>query len=346
MDRLPRVFLLGIFCLGLPACSKAPQPGEIATNAAAPLAGMPDANASPDQTVTAFFQAAQAGNKPVVAALLANETAKTNVPAELDSCRNSRFQVGQSDFITPENDRAHVACVLIDRDEKGNALEHDAVCGLVKLKDGWRILGLVPVEPPPPGLPDKDASPDMAIRIFLHAAQTGDKPLLAGMLSSVARVETALASITFQLDSYQNSKFEIGKFEYVTPQKDGAHVACVWIDRDEQGNEYKHDVIWVLRKEPAGWRIVGMITRPFPDKEPVVFDYEDIPSLVSAKEFIEKESNRRDAEQRQAAEKKSPAQRKPLTADASPPAGQAAPGKDDAPREAMKPSPSAGAKAQ
>jgi len=113
-------------------------------------------------------------------------------------------------------------------------------------------------------------------------------------------------------------------------------------------------VIWVLRKESAGWRVVGMITRPFADKDPVVFNYEDIPSLVAAKNFIEEESTRREAEEeRQAAQKKSDGDHpaaKPLTAST---AGQATDAKpndpavanrqpaknDSTPREAMKPQP-------
>jgi hypothetical protein len=192
-------------------------------------------------------------------------------------------------------------------------------------------------EPPPPGMPDKADSPDKTVSAFLKAAQTGDKPLLAALLSTIARAETAKNGINFQLDSYQNSKFEVGKYEFVTPEKDGAHVDCVWIDRDKEANEYKHDVIWVLRKEEGGWRIVGMITRPFPDKDPVVFNYEDIPSLVQAKNFIEAESNRREAEEeRQAAQKKPEGEHaaaKPLTASSGDQP------KDGVQREAMKPQP-------
>jgi len=197
----------------------------------------------------------------------------------------------------------------------------------------------VHVDPPPPGMPNKDALPDVAVSTFLKAAQAGNKPLLEALLSTVARTETAKNNITFQVDSYQNSKFDVGKYEYVTPEKDGAHVACVWIDRDEKGNEYKHDVIWVLRKEEGGWRIVGMITRPFADKDPVVFNYEDIPSLVQAKNFIQEESERREAEaeRQQATPKKpegEPAAAKALTASSS-----SDPQKDGVAREAMKPQP-------
>jgi hypothetical protein len=190
------------------------------------------------------------------------------------------------------------------------------------------------VEPPPPGMPDKADSPDKTVVAFLKAAQTGNKPLLTALLSTTARAETAKNNINFELDSYQNSKFTVGKYEFVTPEKDGAHVACLWIDRDNDGTEYKHDVIWVLRKEEGGWRLVGMITRPFPDKGAVIFNYEDIPSLERAKNFIETESQRRmQEEQRQAAAKQSPGDKVSTPAT---PANAADQSKSGVQREAMK----------
>ncbi len=336
MDRLRGIFVVGLLLLTVPACSKSPQTTETTVATPATLTGLPDKDASPDKFVTALLTAAQTGNKATVMALLSSNTpdaARSNIAAALDSCRNSKFEVGHWEMISDANDRAHVACTLIDQDEKGAEMRHDVVCGLAKENGSWRVVGMVPVEPPPPGMPDKDTPPDKTVSAFLKAAQAGNSEMLAAMLSSVARVETALNNITFQPDSYKNSRFEIGRFEYITPQKDGAHVACKWIDRDEQGTELKHDVIWVLRKEAAGWRIVGMITRPFPDKQAVIFDYEDIPSLVAAKNFIEVESNRRDAEQQKQA-----SQKKPLTASSTDPkTGVQAPA-SNVEREAMKPS--------
>ena len=134
MDRLPRILLLGLLLLSVPACSKAPQTAESA-NGQSPLTGMPDKDATPDKFVTALLTAAQSGNKPTVMALLSSrttDTAKTNIANALDSCQNSKFEVGHWEIISAENDRAHVACTLVDHDEKGNEFRHDVVCGLVK----------------------------------------------------------------------------------------------------------------------------------------------------------------------------------------------------------------------
>jgi len=196
----------------------------------------------------------------------------------------------------------------------------------------------VHADPPPPGCPTRMLHPTRPSAPFSRRPRPATSR--CSKLCSRPSPGRKLPKTTSPSKSIRTrtTKFEVGKFEYVTPEKDGAHVACVWIDRDEKGTEYKHDVIWVLRKEDGGWRIVGMITRPFPDKDPVVFNYEDIPSLVQAKNFIQTESERREAEaQRQQAEPKKPdgehAATKALTANSSDQP------KDGVQREAMKPQP-------
>ena len=75
MDRLIGLFVLGLLLVAVPACSKAPQTAESATQATAaahvdpPPPGMPDKDALPDKTVSAFLKAAQTGDKPLLSAL-------------------------------------------------------------------------------------------------------------------------------------------------------------------------------------------------------------------------------------------------------------------------------------
>ncbi len=159
-----------------------------------------------------------------------------------------------------------------------------------------------------------EATPDMAVKEFLTAARAGDQKKLTLLLSKASQEQAAKNNVNFELDSYQNATFEVGEFEYLTKEKDSAHVGCKWTDRDTDGSEYTHPVVWVLRKEDSAWRIAGMILRPFPDKPPVVLNYEDMKALAEAKEYIEHESQRRmQEEQQQAAQ--------PLTAGGQPAAG-------------------------
>lgn len=142
----------------------------------------------------------------------------------------------------------------------------------------------------------KAETPDKVVIKFLEAARTGDQKRLAEFMTAAARDQTAKHSINFELESYQNASFEVGKYEFLTPEKDTAHVACKWTDRDADGATFSHDVLWVLRKEDdEGWRVAGMITRPFPDLPPVAFNYESFPELMEAKRAVEQEYQRRDA---------------------------------------------------
>jgi hypothetical protein len=160
-----------------------------------------------------------------------------------------------------------------------------------------------------------DATPDQAVKEFLSAARSGDQKRLTLLLSKASQEQAAKNNVNFELDSYQNATFEVGEFEYVTKEKDSARVGCKWTDRDTDGSEYTHPVVWVLRKEDSAWRIAGMILRPFPDKPPVVLNYEDMKALAEAKEYIEHESQRRMQEEQQQAAR-------PLTAGGQPAAGQ------------------------
>ena len=119
------------------------------------------------------------------------------------------------------------------------------------------------------------------------------------------------------MDAYQNASFQLEQYEYLSDAKDGAHVSCKWTDRYSDGSEETHDVIWVLRREGTGWRVAGMIIRPFPDKPPVSLNYEDMKALAEAKEFIEQESQRREKAQQQ-----QPPAGQPLTAQQQSPTQQ------------------------
>ncbi len=136
-------------------------------------------------------------------------------------------------------------------------------------------------------------TPDKAVIQFLQAAKAGDQHRLATLMTEKAREVTEKHNVNFELETYRDASFDVGEYEYLTPDKDSAHVACKWTDRDAEGEAFTHDVIWVLRKEDEGWRVAGMITRPFPDEQPVAFDYEDFRALMEAKTSVDREMERR-----------------------------------------------------
>ncbi len=170
-----------------------------------------------------------------------------------------------------------------------------------------------------------DDSPDKAVHDFLSAAQAGDQKRLSGLLTTAAQTEAQKNGVNFELDSYQNASFQLEQYEFLNEAKDSAHVSCKWTDRYQDGTEVTHDVIWVVRHEDAGWRVAGMIIRPFPDKPPVALNYEDFKALAEAKDFIEQEAMRREKSAAPQQQPQSTAE-KPLTAQQPGPTQQLIPG--------------------
>jgi hypothetical protein len=195
---------------------------------------------------------------------------------------------------------AGLACSKSEGPEQGEVKRGEHLTDATHLSSGYEKFGGSESSAKAPAASHgKAETPDKVVKEFLSAAKSGDQQKLSQLLSATARKETHDHGIDFELDSYKDATFEIGSFEYLTKEKNTAHVACKWTDHDETGS-FTHDVIWVLRKEEAGWRVVGMITRPFPDQPPVAFNYENVDELMQTKANIEQEVKRRaEAEERE-----------------------------------------------
>jgi hypothetical protein len=77
---------------------------------------------------------------------------------------------------------------------------------------------------------------------------------------------------SFAPPASDRAKFTIGKVEYIGD--DGARVASTWSDVGENDQMTSDKYAWVLRKEPEGWRIVGVAA--FIDgSEPLTLNFED-----------------------------------------------------------------------
>ncbi len=122
---------------------------------------------------------------------------------------------------------------------------------------------------------DLGETPDKAVAQFLEAVRSGNDDTAAALLTPLAQQKTAEEGLAVAPPGRPTAKFTVGKFEFVTANKDGAHVLSNWSDVDENGQVRSDEIIWVLRKEAAGWRIVGSVMKVFPDKDPLVLNYED-----------------------------------------------------------------------
>jgi hypothetical protein len=169
----------------------------------------------------------------------------------------------------------------------------------------WHLIGLLLIQTAlgcghPAGTNSAGASnavsnvagetPDKAVSDFLEAVRIGNDEKATSMLTPLARKKTAEAEMDFAPPASPTAKYEVGEVEYITPEKDGAHVWCRWTDVvDDQGHTRTDELIWVLRKESEGWRIAGMLRKVFPDRPPLVLNFEDPEDALRKQQLLHEE---------------------------------------------------------
>ena len=129
-------------------------------------------------------------------------------------------------------------------------------------------------------------TPDQAVYDFLEAVRTGNDQKAAEMLSPLARQKTAEKQMVVAPPGSPTAKFTVGKVKYKPDDKDGAYVSCTWSDVDEQGQPRSDDIVWGVRQEPEGWRIVGMVLQVLPNEEPLVLNFEDPDDMLRKQQLL------------------------------------------------------------
>lgn len=133
--------------------------------------------------------------------------------------------------------------------------------------------------------------PAAATREFLEALRTGNDEKAAAMLSVSAREKTTAMNRSVTPPASDTARFSVGKVDYVND--DGARVFCTWTDRDEDGESKTDEAIWVLRREPEGWRVVGVAAQVFPGEAPLLLNFEDPEDMVRKQQWVRQEIQRR-----------------------------------------------------
>jgi hypothetical protein len=123
--------------------------------------------------------------------------------------------------------------------------------------------------------PVLESSPDTVVSAFLEALRDGDDALAESLLTKKARDETAKHNLTVQPPGTPSATFTVGNVEFLSDDQRGAHVTCVWTEKDEHGDVISYEITWALRRQSEGWRLAGMATQ-IVDTEPAVFlNFED-----------------------------------------------------------------------
>lgn len=134
-----------------------------------------------------------------------------------------------------------------------------------------------------------------AVVKFLDAMKRGDETAARGMLTGVARAKTEEMGISVAPPVPDTATYTVRECEMVSDANDLAHVATVWADVDETGAPTSENIVWAVRLDPEGWRVVGMAMKIFEDMPPLLLNFEDPQDMVAKQEMVAEELTRRAA---------------------------------------------------
>lgn len=132
-----------------------------------------------------------------------------------------------------------------------------------------------------------------AVATFLDAVKRGDDAAARGMLTKVAAVKTKEMGISVAPPVPASATYSIRECEVVGESEDLVHVATTWTDTDADGFTTADNVVWVVRLDPEGWRVVGMAMRVFDDMPPLLLNFEDPEDMVAKQELVAAELQKR-----------------------------------------------------
>jgi hypothetical protein len=130
-------------------------------------------------------------------------------------------------------------------------------------------------------------TPAETVARFYEALRLGEDQTIAALLTDKARAETAKNGLDIESQGSSRLEYQLGEVDYVDDAMQGAHVKSLWIDYTDDGEQMATEVIWVLRKQPEGWRIAGMATQVIEGQLPLLFNFEDPEDMLRKKEYVE-----------------------------------------------------------
>ncbi|MBM4009955.1 MAG: hypothetical protein ACKO4Z_12725 [Planctomycetota bacterium] len=132
-----------------------------------------------------------------------------------------------------------------------------------------------------------------AVVTFLDAMKRGDEAGARAMLTRVARAKTEEVGISVAPPVTDTATYTVRECEMVSDSNDLAHVATIWSDVDDSGNRTTENIVWAVRLDPEGWRVVGMAMRIFEDLPPLLLNFEDPDDMIAKQEMVAAELTRR-----------------------------------------------------
>jgi hypothetical protein len=88
-----------------------------------------------------------------------------------------------------------------------------------------------------------DSKPDVVVREFLNALKSGNDGVTAGLLTPLARTETAKHNLAVQPPGTPTALYQITAAEIDMQDPTLSQVACLWTETDDQGVKRNDEVI-------------------------------------------------------------------------------------------------------
>ena len=125
-----------------------------------------------------------------------------------------------------------------------------------------------------PGSVQLPSEPKEVVRLFLDSMRQGNGAQLSALLSVAAREEITRKKLEIAPVGSPMATFKIGD---AAEQTDGMLVSTIWSEPEQNGQPAADlEVVWELRKEPAGWRICGMAVDPMTGDVVQVVNFEHL----------------------------------------------------------------------
>lgn len=140
---------------------------------------------------------------------------------------------------------------------------------------------------------DVAAPAKQAVVTFLEAIKRGDDAGARKMLTTTARAKTEELGISVAPPVNDTATYAVRECEAVGDSGDLVHVATTWTDVDQDGFQSTENVIWVVRLDPEGWRVVGMAMRVFEDLPPLLLNFEDPEDMLAKQAMVAEELEKR-----------------------------------------------------
>ena len=140
---------------------------------------------------------------------------------------------------------------------------------------------------------DATAPAQRTVVTFLEAIRRGDDAAARGLLSVAARTKTEELGLSVAPPVEDTASYAVKACEVVSEAGDVVHVATSWTDTDSDGFVTSDNVVWVVRLDPEGWRVVGMAMRVFEDLPPLLLNFEDPEDMLAKQEMVAAELKRR-----------------------------------------------------